>query len=332
MTPIAEIVFLTPRAALVGLAFLVPLVAVGLRQRSGARVRSTLGLAAPGRASRLVRPAALVALGVLVAATAAHPAIRDSVSTPARSDAELYLTFDVSRSMLAAAAPGKVVRLERERALGRAVHAALPGVPTGVATLTNRMMPLIFPTGDARAVSAVIDHSLRIMQPRPVAYTTARESSLATLSLAADRSYFDPTARKRLLVVFGDLDSDFFSLTGTLQLLRKQGIEPFLVRVARPGELVFTPSGRPYAYVPASTVTVAALRDAGWHAYEEDEQARLIKELHASLGSGPTGPSGVVLSQRDLAPLLALGALAVAAALAFPALRAGLLARRLGRT
>jgi len=327
MAPLAEIVFLTPRAALVGLAFLVPLVAVGLRQRSGARVRDTLRLAAPGRASRLARPLALVALGVLVAATAAHPAIRDSASTPVRSDAELYLTFDVSRSMLAAAAPGKVVRLERERALGRAVHAALPGVPTGVATLTNRMMPLIFPTGDARSVSAVIDHSLRIMQPRPVAYTTARESSLATLSLAADRSYFDPTAKKRLLVVFGDLDSDFFSLTGTLRLLRKQGIEPFLVRVAQPGEQVFTPSGRPYAYVPASTVTVAALRNAGWHAYEEDERVRLISELRSTLGSGPMGSSGVVLSERDLAPLLALGALALAAALAFPALRAGLLAR-----
>jgi len=327
MAPLAAIVFLTPRAALVGLAFVVPLVAVALRHRSAARVRATLGLRGPGLATHLARPVALAALGLLVAASAAHPAVRDTVSTPVRSDAELYLTFDVSRSMLATAAPGKIVRLERARALGRAVHAALPGVPTGVATLTNRMMPLVFPTNDTRSVDAVIDHSLRIMQPPPVAYTTARESSLATLTLAADRSYFDPTARKRLLVVFGDLDSDYFSLTGTLRLLRRHGIEPFLVRVARPGEQVFTASGRPYAYVPASTVTVAALRLAGWHAYEEDEQARLISELRSSLGSGPVRASGLVKSQRDLAPVLALAALVLAAALVLPALRAGLLAR-----
>lgn len=327
MTVAADLVFVTPHAALVGLAFLIPLGAVAVRQRSAARVRGVLGLGAPGRASHLARPLALVALGALVAATAAHPALRDTVSTPVRSDAEVYLTFDVSRSMLATTAPGRVVRLERERALGRAVHAALPGIPTGVATLTNRMMPLVFPTGDARTVSAVIDHSLRIMQPRPVVYSTPRETSLATLSLAADRSYFDPTARKRLLVVFTDLDSDFFSLTGTLRLLRRHGIEPFLVRVARPGERVFTASGRPYAYVPASTVSVAALRRAGWHAYEEDERSRLISELRSSLGSGPVHASGVVESQRDLAPLLAFASLVLASALVLPALRAGLLAR-----
>ena len=118
-----------------------------------------------------------------------------------RSDAELYLTFDVSRSMLAAGSPGGVTRLERARALGSDVHAALGDVPTGVATLTNRMMPLLFPTGDGRAVSAVIDHSVRLMQPRPERLTAARASSLATLGLAADRSYFNPGSRKRVLVV-----------------------------------------------------------------------------------------------------------------------------------
>jgi hypothetical protein len=324
---LAEIVFLTPRAALVGLAFLAPLGMVALRRRPERRVRAVLGLAPPARAARAARPFGLLALAALVAASAAHPALRTTSSTPVRSDAELILTFDVSRSMLATSAPGKVVRLERERALGRAVQAGLPGLPTGVATLTNRMMPLVFPTADARTVRAVIDHSLRIMQPRPVVYTTARESSLATLSLAADRTYFDPGARKRLLVVFGDLDSDYFSLTGTLRLLRRHRIEPFLVRVARPGERVFTASGRPYAYVPASTVTVAALRRAGWHAYEESEGRRLVSELRAALGSGPVRASDVVESQRDLAPLLALAALVLASALAFPALRAGVLAR-----
>ena len=124
--------------------------------------------------------------------------------------------------MQATGAPGGIVRLERARALGRELHEALPDVPTGVATLTNRMMPLLFPTGDERGVTAVIDHSLRLMQPQPAALTAARASSLGALTLAADRSYYNPSARKRALVVFSDLDSDFFSLEGTLRLLRQQ--------------------------------------------------------------------------------------------------------------
>jgi hypothetical protein len=327
MLPVAHIIFLSPQAAYVGLAFAAPLVALAIRERAGARVRSTLHLRRPAFIRQLVRPVGLVALAALVAATAAQPAIRDTDSTKVRSDAELYLTFDVSRSMSAAGAPGGVVRMERARVLGRDVHAALPDVPTGVATLTNRMMPLLFPTGDARGVTAVIDHTVRLLQPQPVRYTAARASSLSSLTLAADRSYFDPSARKRVLVVFTDLDSDFFSLDGTLRLLRQHRIEPFLVRVAAPGERIFDAAGRPNAYISESTVTVAALRRAHWHAFEENETARLVSEIRSYLGKGPVGASGLVESQRNLAPLFALAALALTVALMLPALRAGLLAR-----
>lgn len=325
--PLADLVFLTPRAALVGLAFIAPLVTLTIRERAYARARVTLGLRLPGLARVLVRPVGLVVLAALVAAAAAQPAVRATDSTPVRSDAELLLTFDVSRSMQATATPGGVVRLERARALGRQVHGALSDVPTGVATLTNRMMPLVFPTGDERGVTAVIDHSLRLMQPQPAALTAARASSLAALSLAADRSYYNPSARKRALVVFSDLDSDFFSLEGTLQLLRKHRIEPFLVRVAAPGERIFDAAGRPNAYVPESTVTVDGLRRARWHAFEENESARLVTEIRAYLGRGPVEASGLVESQRNLAPWLALAALALTGALVFPALRTGLTAR-----
>ncbi len=168
MPPLAQLVFLTPRAALVGLAFAAPLVTLAIRERAYSRVRSTLDLRRPRLARVLTRPVGLVALAALVAATAAQPAVRATDPTPVRSDAELFLTFDVSRSMLADERAG------RGRAVGartgsrqRMSTRRLRDLPTGVATLTNRMMPLLFPTGDARGVTAVIDHSLRIMQPRP---------------------------------------------------------------------------------------------------------------------------------------------------------------------
>ena len=239
MVGVAQLVLLTPWAAPVGLAFIVPIVGLAIRERTHSGARSTLGLERPGPVRVLARPLGLVALAALVAVTAAQPAIRETDSTQVRSDAELFLTFDVSRSMLATGVPDGVARLQRARILGRDVHAALRDVPTGVATLTNRMMPLLFPTGDARGVTAVLDHSLRIMQPPPARLSAARASSLAALGLAADRSYYNPSARKRVLVVFSDLDSDFFSLDGTLRLLRQHRIEPFLVRVAPPGERIF---------------------------------------------------------------------------------------------
>jgi hypothetical protein len=272
----------------------------------------------------LTRVAALVALAVVVAVTAAQPARREASSTPVRSDAEIYLTFDVSRSMLAATTPGGRARLERARALGRTVLEGIGDVPTGVATLTNRMMPLLFPTGDERSVSAVIEHSLQIMHPPPVPYTTARESSLSALGLAADRSYFDPTARKRALVVFTDLDSDAFSIAGTLRTLHRHRIEPFVVRVARPGERVFDPSGRPYAYRSISTVTVAGLRGANWRAFEERQPTKLVAAIRAYLGTGPVSGGGLVESQQNLAPTTALAALLLAVLLLVPALSAAI--------
>ncbi len=266
-------------------------------------------------------------LAVLVAIAAAQPTIRTTDSTPVRSDAELYLTFDVSRSMLAARTPGDVVRMERARALGSRLHAALRDIPTGVATLTNVMMPLLFPTGDARGVNAVINHSLRIMQPPPVQYTAARATSLATLSLAADRSYFNPGARKRVLVVFSDLDSDYFSLYGTLRLLRKHHIEPFVVRIAAPGERIYKPSGRPYSYVSVSTVTVDQASTCALACVRGERDSATPHEIRSYLGQGPVGESGLVESQRNLAPLFALAALALTALLVLPSLRAGFLAR-----
>ena len=272
----------------------------------------------------LVRPVGLIALAALVAATAAQPAVRATDSTPVRSDAELFLTFDVSRSMQASSAPGDVVRLERARALGREVHAALrrrsdgrrdAHEPDDAAPLSDRRR-----TGRDRRDRPLRCGSCspsRQRSPRPVRAHWPRSA------LPADRSYYNPSARKRVLVVFSDLDSDFFSLEGTLRLLRQQRIEPFLVRVAAPGERIFDAAGRPNAYVSESTVTIDGLRRAGWHAFEEDESARLVTEIRSYLGRGPVGASGLVESQRSLAPWLALAALALTAALVFPALRTG---------
>ena len=320
----SSLVFLTPAASLVAIAFLVPLAALLLRERRSARLRSTLGLDDPPLPRRLSRAAGLGLVAALVAATAAQPALRSVDGARMRTDAEVFLTFDVSRSMLAASVPRGRTRLDRSRALALQVHAGLPDLPTGVATITNRMMPLLFPIPDGRGVSAVLGRSVAIMQPPPARLTTPRATQLGAMSLAAHRTYFSRTARRRALVVFSDLDTDFFGLPGTLAALHRSRIEPFLVRVAAPGERVFDASGRAEPYRSTSTLAVTSLRTDGWHAYEENEIGRAIEDIRAYSGGGPTRSSGVIETQRNLAGLAALAALAVIAALTVPSLLTGL--------
>ena len=197
-----------------------------------------------------------------------------------RADAEMYLTFDVTRSMLARSTPEGAVRLDRARLLALTIHEGLLDVPTGVATLTNRMMPLLFPTADERGVSAVLARSVRIMQPRPARLTAPRATQLGSLTLAADRSYYNPEARRRALVVFSDLDTDYFSLEATLKLLRDHHIEPFVVRVAVAGESIFDARRAPARVPPgqhclgrtAPTGRVARVRGASGHGRDLRDQ------------------------------------------------------------
>ncbi len=320
---VATLVFLTPWAGLVAVAFAIPLAALVIRERRGARLRAQLGLAGPGPARAVLRGCAIASAAILVGLTAAQPALRSLGGEGMRTDAEVYLTFDVSRSMLASSEPGGRERLDRAVALARRLHQGLPQIPTGVATVTNRMMPLLFPIRDARGVSLVLDHSVAIGQPAPSRLTTPRATQLGAISLAADRTYFSRSAARRALVVLSDMDTDAFGLDGTLGTLRRHRIEPFFVRVATSGERVYDARGRAEPYRPNSTLAVSMLRRAGWHAYEESELAQLLRDLHGYLGPGPTRPSGVVLTQRNLAHITGLAALAAVAVLIASSLLAG---------
>jgi hypothetical protein len=250
--------------------------------------------------------------------------VRKTRNNPVRADAQIFLAFDVSRSMLAAKAPGERTRFDRSRVIAERIHAAFPNVPTGVASVTNRMMPLLFPSDDGRAVPAVIEHALAILQPPPLPMSTLRLTDLSSLALAADRAYFDTEARRHALVVFSDLDSETFSLSGQLSLFRRHRIEPFIIQVAADGERVFGADGKPEAYLPVASLSVQGLRKAGWRAYREGQAAEAIAAIRAYLGQGPTRESGVTERQRNLAGLTALAALLVVLTLVTPSLLAGL--------
>ena len=101
----------TPFALLAGLVGLVPIAVALLRLRTARRLRRELGLEEPPVRARLARPIALACVFALLGLAAARPSIRVQHERTARTDAEVIVVLDSSRSMLAASGAGRRVAL-----------------------------------------------------------------------------------------------------------------------------------------------------------------------------------------------------------------------------
>ena len=121
--------FLAPLGALVALAVLLPVAGALARERRAARVRAAIGLAPPPR--RLVLPVAVawIAAFGLLAAAAAQPVVRVQGTTERRTDAQVFVVVDITRSMLAALAPDAPRRIDRAAEAAVQIRRALADVP-----------------------------------------------------------------------------------------------------------------------------------------------------------------------------------------------------------
>ena len=316
-----SLAFLTPLAALVALAAIVPLAALALGERRSRAARRVLGLPAPERARRLPRIVALVAVPALLAVAAAQPVLRTHGTSRTRVDADVYFVFDVSRSMLAAPGPAGRTRLERAKSFALALRAALPDVPAGVATLTDRVLPDLFPDADLSVFTSTVERAVAIEQPPPadVNVTATSFDALAALGTA---NYFGPESRKRLVVVLTDGESRPFDARRIAAAFAAgPGTHLELVRVAAAGEAVYDGGRLEHGYRenPGSVQLLASLASAtGGAVVGEGNLAGAIHTARADLGSGPT--VAVARSQRahSLAPLAALLAIVPLLALVPP--------------
>ena len=149
-----RLTFLSPLAALVALGALLPLVALVLAERRAARARSLLRLEPPGIAEQAVPAAGIVLTAILLGLAAAQPVVRSIDERRVRDDAQALFVVDTSRSMLAASSPDAATRFDRARAAAQRLRTSLPEVPTGLASLTDRMLPVVLPTPDGRVFSS----------------------------------------------------------------------------------------------------------------------------------------------------------------------------------
>jgi hypothetical protein len=307
-----DLSFLTPNAGLIALAGLLPLALLALTERRGRRARAVLGLAGPGRVDRLQLPAALCGLAVLLGLAAAQPVLRTERARLARRDAQIFVAVDVSRSMLAAASPTGHTRLDRAKMVAKRLRTALADVPVGVATFTDRPLPLLFPTVNRDAFASTVDRAIGVERPPPrsSALTVTAFDALAPIPSAG---YFPAGLAHRLLVVVTDGESEGYDLGLVREsFAARPRIDVVVIRVAASGERVFGPDGLPesaYHPPPTSARALASFLTATHgRGFEENNLGGAVRAARAALGTGPSEQLGSISGRTDLAPWLVVAA------------------------
>jgi hypothetical protein len=286
-----DIAFLTPLGALFVVAALVPLGVFRSRERRGRRIRATLGLGEPSRRSQLTFVFALGAVCSLVAAAAAQPVVATTRELRERTDAQVFVVLDSSRSMLASAEPGAPTRFDRAREIARGLAQQLPEVPVGLASMTDRLLPHLFPTTDRRVVSETLGRSMAVESPPASSFYTTQATALDALASVRGLNYFPRAVTKRVLVVLTDgetrpVEEDLAGAFG-----RAPKIETVFVHVWGPEERIYLTGVAELGYKPdtesrAALGRVASLVDG--RVLSETEAGDLDAAVVALLGSGPT--------------------------------------------
>jgi hypothetical protein len=307
-----SITFLSPFGALLALGALLPLVAFfGVRRRAS-RVRGVLGLSRPARRHVLAPLAAVVLAGVLLGTAAAQPVLERTSTRRVRTDVEAFFVVDVSRSMLAQSGQGSPTRLARAKAAATDLRDALSDIPVGLASLTDRLLPHVFPGSDTDVFQATLDRSLGIERPPPRTAFASLATDLNALTTLKTLRFFTPGLEKRLVVVFTDGESQPVA-RARLGVLFKQepAIDLIFVHLWDEEERVYTrgvPEPQYTSDPSARTVLEGIAASTGGGVFDDTSMGVVAERARRLLRTGPTVVEGEERGRDALAPYLALAA------------------------
>jgi hypothetical protein len=300
--------FLTPAAGLVGLVGLLALLVLRSAVRRSEALCSVLGLDPDRRRKTLRESLPLVAIALLLAFAAAQPVVSTRQAREGREGVEVITVVDVTRSMLARRSPTEPTRLDRARSLSKEVRAQLTDVEFGVASITDRVLPHLFPTLGVNSFAATIDRAIGIERPPPDR-RSRRATALGALADMPRLNFFADDAYRRVLLVVTDGETVPVDLATIRTRLVNGRIATIFVHVWRHDEAVFESEETVNdAYQPDPTSIRALRRIAGaldGALYREGEEREVVAEIRRLVGEGPTVPRGRELRSIALAPHVA---------------------------
>jgi hypothetical protein len=213
--------------------------------------------------------------------------------------------------MLARRAPTEPTRLDRSRAFAKRVRASLPDTRFGVASLTDRVLPHLFPTPGSNSFVAVVDRAIGIERPPPDRRAN-KATAFSALGDIGRTAFFRRETRHRVMVVVSDgetLPVDFEALRERLGEAR---ISAIFVQVWRGDEAVFSPAGeRDPAYRPDRTGGRTLRRVAGAleaPVLNEGDVQGAVAAIRERIGTGTQVPQGRQVVSHQLAPHALLAA------------------------
>jgi von Willebrand factor type A domain len=304
---------LTPSGLALALGVALPLVVLLFVRRRARAVRRGLALVEPPGRALVTTVLAFLATGVLVGVAAAQPVLEQTRTLRERTDAEAFVVVDVSRSMLARRDTGSPRRIERAKTFAKKVRSSLPDIRVGVASITDRTLPHLFPSADREVFDATVDRSLGIEQPPPRSSLAQLSTNLEALATIRSQRYFAPKSLERLVVVLTDGETQVMS---GARLARVFGRPPVthvvFVHFWGADERIFTEGAPEPQYRPdaSSRVVLDELaKSVSGNTFSEQEVAAVTRTARAALGSGPTIVRGEQGGRIALAPYFAAAAL-----------------------
>ncbi len=306
-----HLTFSSPWGSLVAAAVVAPLCFLVIAELRVWRVRSALRLGRPPL--RAVVPAALAvcAVPVLLGLAAAQPTLRRTTIHHVRTDAAAFFVIDTSRSMLAAPSAGATTRFERARSDALALRSDLADLPAGIASLTDRLLPHLFPTESTSAFRSTLERAIGVERPPPER-VAQRATTLFGLTALSTQNYFADSAKRRVVIVFTDGESSPFDQSELANDFRGAHIRPVFIHVWNDDERVFGKNGKAESYRPdpASSGDLDRLaRAAGGRVFSEHDLGDAATAVRAEVGNGPRVVTGRDESSYSLTPYAAFAAL-----------------------
>jgi hypothetical protein len=299
----AQIVWLTPTAALVGLAAVVPLAAWLLGERRVRRARATLRLHADRRATWSV-PVAIAATLGLVAVAAAQPTVASSGGRSSERTGQVFVVIDTSTSMRA----GRPTRFTRATAAAVRIRDELVGTPVGLASVTDRVLPHIFPTIDRDDYTATLRQAMGIDKPPP-SKARRQASSFDALAAVGSAQFFTNKLGARVAVLLTDGESRPFDPGEVARALERARVKLVIVRFWNAAERI---AGDPVYRADTSSAIQAEAVATRMHSrtFDEHDLGDAVRAIRRALGDEQQKlPPRATSTSRPLAPFAMVAAL-----------------------